>query len=165
VIHGYSRGIPRLINIICDFIMLSAFAEEVRSVSLDMVRDIIGDLDFENHYWGSHAVAGPGKGRPARPDQPQEAQPFMLDLAQRIETVEKEFALRVPAALKDICDSLVLLKEELSTRLGRCEAQVSGLNGRLATVANEERRELPTLPSPGAGVGFVRRLFGGADSQ
>jgi general secretion pathway protein A len=52
-IFKYSRGIPRLINIICDFLMLSAFAEERKQIDEDMVADIIGDLDFENQYWTS----------------------------------------------------------------------------------------------------------------
>ena len=56
-IYKYSRGIPRLINIICDFLLLAAFAEEVKHVGGEMVKDIIGDLDFSNHYWGD-AEAG-----------------------------------------------------------------------------------------------------------
>jgi len=52
-IFKYSRGIPRLINIICDFLMLSAFAEETTEIDEDMVSDIIDDLDFENQYWAS----------------------------------------------------------------------------------------------------------------
>src|SRR6185369_2511037 len=46
IVFRYSKGVPRLINIICDFLMLSAFAEETTEISIDMVRDIIGDLDF-----------------------------------------------------------------------------------------------------------------------
>ena len=56
-IWRYSRGIPRLINIICDFLMLSAFAEETKQIDEEMVRDIVGDLDFEKQYW-SNATAG-----------------------------------------------------------------------------------------------------------
>jgi len=55
-IYKYSRGIPRLINIICDFLLLAAFAEEVKHIGGDLVKDIIGDLDFENHYWGAGEV-------------------------------------------------------------------------------------------------------------
>lgn len=47
----YCCGIPRLINILCDFLLLAAFAEEVRDVNEEMIRDIAGDLDFENYYW------------------------------------------------------------------------------------------------------------------
>ncbi len=53
IIYRYSRGIPRLINIICDFLMLSAFAEETTKIDEEMVRDVIGDLDFENQFWES----------------------------------------------------------------------------------------------------------------
>ncbi len=56
IIFTYSRGIPRLINIISDFILLAAFAEETRTIDAALVQDIIGDLDFEYHYWGSEAL-------------------------------------------------------------------------------------------------------------
>ncbi len=58
IIFTYSRGIPRLINIICDFILLAAFAEETRIIEAALVLDIIGDLDFEYHYWGSESLDG-----------------------------------------------------------------------------------------------------------
>ena len=58
IIFTYSRGIPRLINILCDFILLAAFAEETRIIDAAMVQDIIGDLDFEYHYWGSESLDG-----------------------------------------------------------------------------------------------------------
>jgi general secretion pathway protein A len=58
IIFTYSRGIPRLINIICDFILLAAFAEETRVIDVALVQDIIGDLDFEYHYWGSESLDG-----------------------------------------------------------------------------------------------------------
>ncbi|MDD2580667.1 MAG: XrtA-associated ATPase [Desulfuromonadaceae bacterium] len=58
IIFTYSRGIPRLINIICDFILLAAFAEETRTIDAALVLDIIGDLDFEYHYWGSESLDG-----------------------------------------------------------------------------------------------------------
>ncbi|MEI6703611.1 MAG: XrtA/PEP-CTERM system-associated ATPase, partial [Deltaproteobacteria bacterium] len=52
LIFVYSGGIPRLINIICDFMLLAAFAEGLHDVSEEIIRDIIGDLDFDNYYWG-----------------------------------------------------------------------------------------------------------------
>jgi putative secretion ATPase (PEP-CTERM system associated) len=58
IIFTYSRGIPRLINIICDFILLAAFAEETRNIDASLVQDIIGDLDFEYQYWGSESLDG-----------------------------------------------------------------------------------------------------------
>lgn len=58
IIYTYSRGIPRLINIICDFILLAAFAEERTDIDVPLVQDIIGDLDFEYHFWGSESMDG-----------------------------------------------------------------------------------------------------------
>jgi len=53
IIYRYSRGIPRLINIIGDFILIAAFAQETTVIDIEMVKDIIGDLDFEHNFWGT----------------------------------------------------------------------------------------------------------------
>ncbi len=55
VIHNFSRGIPRLINIISDFLMLSAFVEETKELSLDLVKEVTGELETENRYWQDEA--------------------------------------------------------------------------------------------------------------
>ncbi len=52
IIYAYCKGIPRLTNILCDFILLTAFNEETKKVDSDMVHDIARDLDFESLYWG-----------------------------------------------------------------------------------------------------------------
>jgi type II secretory pathway predicted ATPase ExeA len=51
-VYKYCRGIPRLTNILCDFLMLAAYNEEVKKIDSSMVHDIAEDLDFENHFWG-----------------------------------------------------------------------------------------------------------------
>jgi putative secretion ATPase (PEP-CTERM system associated) len=51
VIYGFSKGIPRLINIICDYLMLSAFAEGKREITMELVRDVVDELESENRYW------------------------------------------------------------------------------------------------------------------
>ncbi|NVN97997.1 MAG: AAA family ATPase, partial [Geobacteraceae bacterium] len=53
LVWRYSRGIPRLINTICDFIFLLAFAENTRSMTAELASAVITDLDFENCYWGA----------------------------------------------------------------------------------------------------------------
>lgn len=45
-IYSYSGGIPRLINILGEFLLLSAFAEDVRHIEEEMICDIAGDLDL-----------------------------------------------------------------------------------------------------------------------
>jgi putative secretion ATPase (PEP-CTERM system associated) len=51
LIYNFARGIPRLINIVCDFLLLSAFIDRTREISLDMAKEVINDLEKENRYW------------------------------------------------------------------------------------------------------------------
>jgi general secretion pathway protein A len=46
-IFRFSGGIPRLINLICDFLLLSAFVEETREIDMDLVNDAVNELSFE----------------------------------------------------------------------------------------------------------------------
>ena len=46
-IYAYSNGIPRLVNILCNFLLLTAFAEGIRTISREMVADIITELQTE----------------------------------------------------------------------------------------------------------------------
>jgi putative secretion ATPase (PEP-CTERM system associated) len=50
IIYQFSRGIPRLINILCDFVLLATYVEGDKVVSVDMVREIAKDLEARN-YW------------------------------------------------------------------------------------------------------------------
>ncbi len=43
VIHYYSRGVPRLINTLCDFSLVYAFAEDRQRVNTELVIDVIKD--------------------------------------------------------------------------------------------------------------------------
>ncbi|HEX2768055.1 MAG TPA: XrtA/PEP-CTERM system-associated ATPase [Geobacteraceae bacterium] len=95
IIFTYSRGIPRLINIICDFLMISAFAEERTDIDKEMVQDIIGDLDFENQYWtnevpekiaaeeSASTIAGTIRTE-------SEVAPILLEITERLDKMEKE---------------------------------------------------------------------------
>jgi putative secretion ATPase (PEP-CTERM system associated) len=53
IIFQNCRGIPRLVNILCDFVLLTAFIEETTTVDTAMLNDIVKDLDFNRLYWGS----------------------------------------------------------------------------------------------------------------
>lgn len=47
MIYKFSGGIPRLINLMCDFLLLSAFVEETREIDLELVKDAVNELSFE----------------------------------------------------------------------------------------------------------------------
>ncbi len=46
-IHHRTQGIPRLINIVCDNLLLTAFAMEQRTVSLDMLDEVAADMRLD----------------------------------------------------------------------------------------------------------------------
>ncbi len=47
LLFQYSGGVPRLINLFCDFALLCAFAEESRDLTLDLLHDVIGDITWD----------------------------------------------------------------------------------------------------------------------
>ncbi len=49
LLHRFTGGVPRLINLICDFLMLSAFVEETHEISEHLVRDAIQELSFAEY--------------------------------------------------------------------------------------------------------------------
>jgi len=77
LIYQFSRGIPRLVNIICDFLMISAFVEQTREISVELVREVVGELEEDNRYWAGNT--------------PQSSRRLALEdagLARRIERLE-----------------------------------------------------------------------------
>ena len=46
-IFRFSGGVPRLINLICDFLLLSAFVEGTNKIDMTLVNDAVSELSFE----------------------------------------------------------------------------------------------------------------------
>lgn len=42
-IHYYTRGVPRLINVLCDTALVCAFAEEMNYIDADLIHDVVKD--------------------------------------------------------------------------------------------------------------------------
>lgn len=174
IIFQYSKGIPRLINIICDFLMLSAFAEETKIITNEMVHDIIGDLDFENHYW-STSVAESDSSRlqdnpsstlaASQPTISNESHALLLDIAQRIESIEKDVAPML-AALKVHYVTITSLQNAFELHVEKTDTQITNINKKLdlSILGNESG----TATKPGQNVpssaGFIQRIFGSDSS-
>ncbi|PLX88173.1 MAG: ATPase [Desulfuromonas sp.] len=47
-IYRFSGGVPRLVNLLCDALLLAAFVEETREIALSLVRESIDELALEN---------------------------------------------------------------------------------------------------------------------
>lgn len=52
LIYDYSRGIPRMINVLCDHILLTGFVKEAQTITRDIVEESISEIRFqgEKHY-------------------------------------------------------------------------------------------------------------------
>ena len=53
----YTRGIPRLINILCDYVMIDAFSAQTHTVEGRTVHELASDLSFEYQYWDTGKTA------------------------------------------------------------------------------------------------------------
>src|SRR4030042_2239293 len=80
-IYEFSRGIPRLVNIICDFLMLAAYIEGTKELSPDFVKEIIGEIEAENKYWKDEAPEKYILG----------SESILQEIVNRINRIEEEF--------------------------------------------------------------------------
>ncbi|MGA9543846.1 MAG: AAA family ATPase [Candidatus Sulfotelmatobacter sp.] len=56
-IHRFSRGIPRLVNLLCEHCLLQAFADERRKISIDIVEAVAHDFDLEDEGISNATIA------------------------------------------------------------------------------------------------------------
>ena len=130
-IYDYSRGIPRLINIICDFLMLSAFVEETRVLSMELVKDVIGDLEIENRYWESETREDNLlKLEPTSLPPEAEQNTLMLKISrEKFMQIIKETGNRINRLSEEVavCHISVKEREEIRKRCAASEEAVNDL--------------------------------------
>jgi general secretion pathway protein A len=56
-IHHFSRGIPRLVNLLCEHCLIHAFADEQKTVSVDIVGAVARDFDLEDKGASNPSIA------------------------------------------------------------------------------------------------------------
>jgi hypothetical protein len=163
LIWQYSKGIPRLINIICDFLMLSAFAEESKQIDEEMVRDISGDLDFENQYWSSCVPDKPADGK-AGPlttgtESANEIMPLLQEISQRLDRIEKESLDFKAIVNKELYDKLTSLTVAFQMQSDHSSALIGAINSKIEKIINERdsyaEYEEEKIPKDS----FMTRLF------
>jgi len=60
-IYQFSRGIPRLINILCDFALLAAYVDGRKSVNIEIIEEVVKDLESRDYWSESQGDAVPAK--------------------------------------------------------------------------------------------------------
>ncbi len=166
LIFKFSRGIPRVINILCEFILLAAFAEESNVVSVEMVREVVVDLDFENHFWGAVQVPETSSAHVQLPTavvlpSPQAAPPLLTAMAQRLDSIERGSSVQA-SALKKVCEALTMLRSELAAQIGDNDVTASELRSKVDSVCKTlENLEINRAQNRSPVKGFTRRLMDG----
>lgn len=158
IIYTYSRGIPRLINIICDFLMLSAYAEETRKIEAEMVADIIGDLDFERHFWGEEAVgiATGGEGEAAGTEFPT----LFKTITERLDTMARDAAAFNQKVFREVTVKINAMEESIRSHREATGSLISELRKDLAPPGEVQRGGvLPGAEKSDRG-GIIKRMFG-----
>ena len=163
-IFHYSRGIPRLVNIICDFLMLSAFAEETTDIDGDMVRDIIGDLDFENQYWVSTSSEMEQEGEivPLRTESAEsesEIAPLLREITSRLDGIEKESHEFRKMVNEELDLKLSRLGNSLQSHAEETGAKVLELKRKVDDVMEENRILHILEDEPNSKRGLLKRIF------
>jgi len=105
-VYKFSRGIPRLINILCDYGLITAYVEGKEHVTTDIIKAVASDLK-EYDYWNENKAQSEKKGE-------------ISTHGKVVENYEEDLsaiALKIIKLEKKV-DSLI---EELSNLSNRCE--------------------------------------------
>lgn len=166
IIFTYSRGIPRLINIICDFILLAAFAEETRIIDADLVQEIIGDLDFEYQYWGSEAWDGhaaPEVHGSAAASSGQSAQVFsklLEGINTRLDKLGQESKVSQQKMFQEMADKISELERTVQFHQERTDALLKKITGKQSGMDGERGYGVAAEITPHSSMGSMfSRMF------
>lgn len=131
LIYKFSRGIPRLINILCDFALLTSFVEGKNEVTADIISEVVNDLearDYCNSYDDRDVSVSVKK------DENSDFRALAGDLALRIIKLEETFK---------ICFTEIA---QLSERIGQLEKKASDINcNQLNSNVNELLKRITSL--------------------
>jgi general secretion pathway protein A len=106
----YSRGIPRLVNIICDNGLLTAYARDQKNVSAEMIKEVASDLRLELEEQSTQAEIAPA----ITPTKPEPA--TIHDTAKDIPRHKLRPILKVPLQSLAVILGLVALGSFISPK-------------------------------------------------
>ncbi len=168
VIFSSTCGIPRLINIILDFLLLAAFAERINLVDTELVQETISDLDFKKHYWAatasvpvddvSHeAVMLPAEYLP--PSTGNQLDELFERLSRRLERFEQETVSSTVSTLQGFDRKLEQMQQDLLHHLDTTARAIAGLNSKLEALSRINRDPPQPVDDKDTRSSLIRRLF------
>jgi putative secretion ATPase (PEP-CTERM system associated) len=165
LMHEATRGIPRLVNILCDYVLLDAYAAGRRSINSAELQDLLGELDFERQFWPVDETSAPApaaeqqRRTAVRRDASSVARRMMLmlqDLGQRLDVLERGYEKSGPDMLADMAERLGALEKRVTVLAGRVESLHAERMQRGAAPQVQPYRQKPERRK-----GWFRRVFGG----
>ena len=151
-IFKFSGGVPRLINLLCDFLLLSAFVEETYEIDKPLVDEALKELSFEEPD-----LQSPGFERKEAVSQAVQGSPPLDDRLARIEKKyaklsadrsEKEAILERLSSQGSILEYLINQQQnqfgQLDDQLKKISAQIDRL--RQTLLVDGKRREHKETP-------------------
>lgn len=170
-VYSYSGGIPRLINILGEFLLLSAYAEDVRYIEEEMIIDIAGDLDLSrpaniivpghrctksNMDTGIEKTSGEQHSQIVKIIENQ-----MAELSTKIESVEKKIQSVTQSTLEVLNSRLEKQNRENISRIDKIESALTGLDSKNKSVVSLRPENTGQLePGKNAKPSIIRRIFG-----
>ncbi|MEW6001517.1 MAG: hypothetical protein AB1638_02560, partial [Nitrospirota bacterium] len=140
--HNFARGIPRLINIACDFLLLSAFVEEKKEISQNMVREVIDDLERENRYWEDE-ISEEYNGDVKVPGKKSEKLNFAMD--QLRTELENRETINLDARLNEIIKQIEEIKYKFPKELKEITPKLQGKKAEEIRTRNESKNLLTKI--------------------
>jgi putative secretion ATPase (PEP-CTERM system associated) len=166
IIFRYSRGIPRLINIIGDFILIAAYAQETTDIDVDMVKDIIGDLDFEHHFWGGDYPAcqlSDGKCNDTTTVaecEEKECSSLIREITERLDCLGKDSENNNKKMLKEMTEKISTLEKSLKSHKEETGSLLQELHRISPPAANVQKSDDSFVDSDKYfGGSLFRRMF------
>jgi general secretion pathway protein A len=166
IIFRYSRGIPRLINIICDFLLLSAFAEETTKIDEGMVKDIIGDLDFDHHFWdcgSSEKYTSPeihADTAPATNPAIDEFSSMVRSLNERLDSMGKQSEVFNQSMFQEITTKISTLEQALKSHREETGSMMTEIRKSQTTGSGDKGIESFGDEEKNVRGGFFKRMLG-----
>jgi DNA transposition AAA+ family ATPase len=111
-IYKFSRGIPRLINILCDLALLTSYVEGKKEVSDDIIREVVHDLESRDFSNISHDA---DVSEPVQKNEDSAYRTLAGDIAVKI--------IEIESAVKKSIEEIV----SLSRKIDQLEAEVTTL--------------------------------------
>ena len=91
-IHRDSRGIPRVINLICEHCLVSAFVDQKKTVSVDIVDQVARDFDLRDEAASVETAASPAVAGSTEKFDVAEALRSLATIAERLIESERDLA-------------------------------------------------------------------------